>query len=153
PRVLVPARPGITNALGCVVADLRHDFVNTVNQPVPVLDEARARAILDEHARQGRELIAKEAVTPQTIRVVHSADMQFVGQTHILNVALPGPDVTRDQLQTLFEQAYFARFRVALPEIRASLVNLNTSVVGVRAPLDLSMLIDPHGRAASLADA
>ena len=34
PTVLVPARPGITNALGCVVADLRHDFVNTINQPV-----------------------------------------------------------------------------------------------------------------------
>ena len=44
PKVLVPARPGITNALGCVVADLRHDFVNTVNQPVALLDEAqRAR--------------------------------------------------------------------------------------------------------------
>ena len=40
-KVLVPARPGITNALGCVVADLRHDFVNTLNQPVAALDEAR----------------------------------------------------------------------------------------------------------------
>ena len=29
PRVLVPARPGITNALGCIVADLRHDFVHS----------------------------------------------------------------------------------------------------------------------------
>ena len=27
PKVLIPARPGLTNALGCVVADLRHDFV------------------------------------------------------------------------------------------------------------------------------
>ena len=27
-----------------VVADLRHDFVNTVNQPVAVLDEIRMRA-------------------------------------------------------------------------------------------------------------
>ena len=27
PEVLVPARPGLTNALGCLVADLRHDFV------------------------------------------------------------------------------------------------------------------------------
>src|SRR5690606_37491960 len=35
PRLLVPARPGITNALGCVVADLRHDFVRTLNRPVP----------------------------------------------------------------------------------------------------------------------
>ena len=34
PTVLVPARPGITSALGCLVADVRHDFVKTVNQPV-----------------------------------------------------------------------------------------------------------------------
>jgi len=27
PRVLIPARPGMTNALGCIVADLRHDYV------------------------------------------------------------------------------------------------------------------------------
>ena len=27
PEVLVPARPGLTNALGCLVADLRQDFV------------------------------------------------------------------------------------------------------------------------------
>ena len=34
PKVLVPARPGITNALGCVVADLRQDFTNTLNTPI-----------------------------------------------------------------------------------------------------------------------
>ena len=38
PKVLIPARPGLTNALGCVVADLRHDFVATINQPLPALD-------------------------------------------------------------------------------------------------------------------
>ena len=31
PKLLIPIRPGITNALGCAVADLRHDYVNTVN--------------------------------------------------------------------------------------------------------------------------
>ena len=150
PTVLVPARPGITNALGCVVADLRHDFVNTVNQPVALLDEAAMRAVLERHREEGAALIAKEAVTPETIRTIHSADMQFVGQTHILNVELPSPDVDRATLQKLFEEAYFARFRVELPEIRASLVNLNTSVIGARAAVDLSRLIDPAGRAAML---
>ena len=41
PRVLVPARPGITNALGCVVADLRHDFVRTLNRPLDTVDIAQ----------------------------------------------------------------------------------------------------------------
>jgi N-methylhydantoinase A len=153
PTVLVPARPGITNALGCVVADLRHDFVNTINQPVTLLDEASVREILLGHHREGKALIAKEAIEPETIRTIHSADMQFVGQTHILNVPLPSAEISRAMLQELFEKAYFARFRVELPEIRANLVNLNTSVIGVRPDVDLSRLIDPAGREASLDDA
>lgn len=153
PRVLVPARPGITNALGCVVADLRHDFVNTINQPVASLDEAKLREVLERHRNEGEALIAKEAVKPDAIRVTHSADMQFVGQTHIINVPLPSSSVTRATLQQLFEKAYFARFKVELPEIRANLVNLNTSVTGVRPQIDLSRLIDPAGRAATLEEA
>ncbi|RVC83406.1 hydantoinase/oxoprolinase family protein [Mesorhizobium sp. M4A.F.Ca.ET.022.05.2.1] len=153
PKVLVPARPGITNALGCVVADLRHDFVNTINQPVALLDEALLHEVLERHRSEGEELIAKEAVKPDTIRVTHSADMQFVGQTHIINVPLPSSTVTRATLQLLFEKAYFARFKVELPEIRANLVNLNTSVTGVRPAIDLSRLIDPAGRAATLEEA
>ena len=38
PNVLIPARPGLTNALGCLVANLRHDFVRTLNQPLASLD-------------------------------------------------------------------------------------------------------------------
>jgi N-methylhydantoinase A len=153
PKVLVPARPGITNALGCVVADLRHDFVNTVNQPVALVDETLIRQVLDRHREEGAKLIAKEAVQPQSLHVVHSADMQFVGQTHIINVPLPSAEPSRATLQNLFEKAYFARFKVELPEIRANLVNLNTSVIGVRPDIDLSRLIDPAGRAARLDDA
>lgn len=153
PKVLVPARPGITNALGCVVADLRHDFVRTLNRPLGALDQATIKAVLAEQKAEGIALIESEAVKPKTIRAVHSADMQFVGQTHIINVPLPSADVSIEQLQTLFEEAYFARFRVSLPEIRANLVNLNTSVIGEREAIDLALLIDGAGRAATLDEA
>jgi len=153
PRVLVPALPGITNALGCVVADMRQDFVNTVNRPVASLDEAEMRAILERQRAEGIALIEEEAVRPQSIRFSHSADMQFVGQTHIITVPLPSAEISRITLQALFEQAYFARFRVELPEIRANLVNLNTSVTGVRPALDLSRLVDPAARAPTLLQA
>jgi N-methylhydantoinase A len=150
PKVLVPARPGITNALGCVVADLRHDFVRTVNRPVAELDEEAMRAILEEQKAEGLALIGQEAVRPQSVGFAHSADMQFVGQTHLINVPLPSAELDRGTLQALFEKAYFARFRVSLPDIRANLVNLNTSVIGTRPDIDLSALIDPAGRAARL---
>lgn len=153
PRVLAPSRPGITNALGCVVADLRHDFVNTVNRPLDVADMDAVHALFDQQSGEGRRLIEKEAVAIEELREIRSVDMQFIGQTHLLRVPLPGPRPGREELQKRFEDAYFSRFHVELPEIRASLVNVNTSVIGRRQEIDLSMLIDPAGRRATLEDA
>jgi len=146
PRVLIPARPGITNALGCVVADLRHDFVRTLNRPLDSVDMAEVHAVMAGQEAQGRALIGAEKIALTGIAAEFSADMQFVGQTHLLRVALPGPTPTREALQALFEAAYHARFRVDLPQIRANLVNLNCSVIGTRPELDLSRLIDPADR-------
>ena len=78
--------------------------------------------------------------------MLHGADMQFRGQTHLIRIALPGADVSREELQALFEAAYFARFQVRLPEIRAVLVNLVTSVIGRRPRLP-ACLADRSGRA------
>jgi N-methylhydantoinase A len=146
PRVLIPARPGITNALGCVVADLRHDFVRTLIRPLDGVEMAAVHEVMAGQEAEGRALVAAERITLREVRAEYSADMQFVGQTHLLRVALPGPRPSRAEMQTLFEAAYHARFRVDLPSIRANLVNLNVSVVGVRPELDLSGLIDPAGR-------
>ncbi len=148
PKVLIPARPGITNALGCVVADLRHDFVRTLNRPLDTVDMTEVHAILAAQEAEGRRLIGQEKIALTTTRAEFSADMQFVGQTHLLRVPLPSATPGRELLQRLFEAAYHARFRVELPTIRAHLVNLNCSVIGERPALDLSRLIDPAGRQA-----
>lgn len=146
PKVLIPARPGITNALGCVVADLRHDFVRTLNRPLDVVDMAEVHGVLAAQEAEGRRLIGLEKVALTTVRAEYSADMQFVGQTHLLRVPLPSAAPARGELQRRFEAAYHARFRVDLPTIRANLVNLNVSVIGERPALDLSRLITPEGR-------
>jgi N-methylhydantoinase A len=143
PEVLVPARPGLTNALGCLVADLRQDFVNTLNVPLDDADMGRVRAILVEQRRRGEAINAAEESEIVSTAVAHGADMQFRGQTHLIRVALPGAEVSRAELQELFENAYFARFQVRLPEIRAVLVNLITSVIGRRRPFPLTALIAP----------
>ena len=146
PTVLIPARPGITNALGCVVADLRQDFVRTLNRPLDVVDIDTVHAILAEQDAEGRRLIGAESIRLKSVRSEFSADMQFVGQTHLLRVTLPSATPSRADLQHLFEAAYHQRFRVALPTIKANLVNLNVSVIGERPDMELSALIERGGR-------
>jgi N-methylhydantoinase A len=153
PEVLVPARPGLTNALGCLVADLRQDRVNTVNRPLDGIDIADVHAILDAQREGALAVIAEEAAEIEETIVLHNAEMQFRGQTHLIRVALPGTDVSREEMQALFEAAYFKRFQVRLPEIRAVLVNLVTSVIGRRRPFPLGALLDHAKRNASVAEA
>jgi len=153
PTVLMPARPGITNALGCALADLRHDFVRTLNQPLDALDETAVADVFQNQIAEGEALLDRETVELVERRHIHSVDMQFVGQSHILRVPLDGPSPSRQDLRQRFEAAYMARFKIALDEIRPKLVNINTSVIGVRPPLDLSLLIDPAGRQANETDA
>ena len=150
PRVLIPGRPGITNALGCVVADLRHDFARTVNRPLDVVDMDIVHAILAQQVAEGRRLIEAEGIHVEDIAILHGADMQFIGQTHLIGVPLPDGEVSRSEIQERFESGYFERFQVDLPEIRASLVNLKTSVIGVRPQIELDILIDPSGRLATV---
>ncbi len=153
PKLLIPVRPGITNALGCVVADARHDYVNTVNKPLPALDIALVWSTLEAQVAEGRATLAREGIAIEGTRILHFADMQFQGQSHILTLSLPQLKATKDELQRLFEAAYWERFGVELPEIRAVLVNLHTAVIGLRPRLDLAMLASADESAADLTGA
>jgi N-methylhydantoinase A len=153
PEVLVPARPGLTNALGCLVADLRQDRVNTLNRPLDGLDMAEVRAVFEAQREGSLAAIAEERTEVEEVTVLHGADMQFRGQTHLIRVPLPRADLATEEVQALFEAAYFKRFQVRLPEIRAVLVNLVTSVVGRRRAFPLASLLDRAARRRTLDEA
>mgnify|MGYP002654203836 CR=1 FL=1 len=144
PEVLVPARPGLTNALGCLVADLRQDLVNTLNRGLDDIPEEEIAATLAAQRERGLATVLAEKGEVEDALVLHSAEMQFRGQTHLIRVALPHATMTRAEVQAAFEAAYFARFQIRMPEIRAVLVNLNTSVIGKRPGFSLAGLL-PDG--------
>jgi N-methylhydantoinase A len=152
PTVLVPARPGITSALGCLVADVRHDFVKTINRDLTRMDVGEARAILASQVDEGRRLLASEGVEIETVTVQHEADMQFVGQTHVLTVPISRTDFERDELLLGFEKAYWERFEVELNQMRCLVMSLRTAVIGRRRQVSLEGLAGAPA-SGSLADA
>src|SRR6478752_4174928 len=89
---LVPRFPGITSALGCVLADLRHDMVQTVNLMLEGLD---ARSLAVRMAAAGKEasaVIAAAGIPVERIEVIYELDMHYLGQTHTVSVPLPVED-------------------------------------------------------------
>ncbi|RAI02190.1 hydantoinase [Acuticoccus sediminis] len=145
PKIVVPRFPGLTSALGCILADVRHDFVQTVNAPMKTLDVSAADAILAAQAEAGRDLLKREKVDVAEVRIVHEADLLYKGQTHVLRVPIEGDTFDREQVLAAFAEAYWTRFELAFPEMVPMLMNLRTTIVGVRERVDLTLFAPVGG--------
>jgi len=139
PKVLVPRFPGITSALGCVLADLRHDFSHTIWRPIAEVDPSDAEAVLSEQESRGREMIAGEGVPVAGIEVIFEADMLYRGQSHVFRIPVSNPGFTHDGVVKILREHYSARFGIELHEMIPILASLRTTVVGRRKPIDLEL--------------
>ncbi len=98
---LVPRYPGVTSALGCIIADIRHDQVMTVNLTLDALDAAALDARMTEAGREARAVVEGSGLAVERIDVAYELDMHYQGQTHTVAVPLPctlgetGTGVTR----------------------------------------------------------
>lgn len=146
---LVPRFPGVTSALGCVIADMRHDFVRTVNRPLGALDtDALGKAIAD-YAAEGERLVRAAGVELEAIASEIELDMSYVGQTHTLAVPLDTPKPDAAAIRTAFEKAYKAAFGRLLEGIEMRVLTLRVAVVGKRPKIDLSRLAPQGGSVAA----
>lgn len=141
---VVPRFPGVTSALGCVIADLRHDQVQTVNLMVDGLDVAALDAHMVAAGEKARAVVAAAGIVVERIDVVFELDMHYLGQTHTVAVSLPvtlasgGTGVSEAAIRTAFDVAYAAAFGRLLPGIPARIVSLRTAAIGRRPAFDLS---------------
>jgi N-methylhydantoinase A len=148
PTVLVPRFPGITSALGCVLADLRYDFAQSIDQPLRAVDCARIDAVFSEHLARGRKLVTQNRVPVKEIKAIFEADLLYRGQTHVLRIPVHSPGFDADEVLAAFVAAYRARFDIELPGMMAMLVSVRTAVIGVREGVNLEMLAPRGGQPA-----
>ncbi len=144
---LVPRFPGITSALGCVLADLRHDMVQTVNMMLEGLQPTALEIRMAAAGREASEVIKAAGIPVERIDVLYELDMHYLGQTHTVSVPLPvGADaqgVSEGVIRKAFETAYSASFSRLLPGLAVRIVSLRVAAIGRRPSFDFSVFA-PH---------
>lgn len=148
---LVPRFPGVTSALGCVVADMRHDRVQTVNRLLSELDAAElGRAILRD-AEETRAVLGSAGVSFSAIDRLVELDMLYLGQTHTVGVPLEigEDDLTADAIREAFEAAYRSAFGRLLDGIPMRVMNYRIAVIGRRPQLDMALFAPQGGKPAA----
>ena len=146
---LVPRYPGVTSALGCIIADVRHDQVRTLNLALDTIDATALDVRMVAEAEAARAVVAAAGLPVESIDTVFELDMHYAGQTH--TVAVPLPVVLRDgttgitaaAVRAAFEAAYSRAFTRLLPGLPVRIVTLRTAAIGRRPAFDLAMLAPP----------
>lgn len=147
---LVPRFPGVTSALGCVIADMRHDYVRTVNRLLDDLDPEHIAEMIREIGLDGSGLLERAGISFEGRRLTVEIDMSYLGQTHTVAAVLPGDfftevAVTRALIRGAFEAAYKAAYGRLLERIPVRVLNLRVAAIGQRRKFDLALLAPPEG--------
>ncbi|QPH53224.1 hydantoinase/oxoprolinase family protein [Pontivivens ytuae] len=152
-RAIVPRYPGVTSAMGCVIADMRQDFVQTVNSLTAGLDTCTLGQVMQRHVDEGLALLDAAKSSFEARDTVFELDMAYVGQTHTVSVPIPvsvvegtvsAPSVA--EIEDAFDTAYTATYGRLLKDGTRRVMNLRSAVIGRRPKFDLTTLAPQGGR-------
>ena len=133
PRVIVPPMPAHFSALGMLLADLKHDYVQTF---VRELAETTGAQIADAFAsleKSATQTLNEEGATEEQIFLRRFLDMRYCGQEY----TLPVP-VTEDLsgmtdfsvIRSRFDQLHQEHYGHSAPQEPVMMVNLRLSALG-----------------------
>jgi N-methylhydantoinase A len=135
-RVLVPAHPGVTSALGLLLADVVHDLAQTWLRPVARAKASDLRSRLGALERDGRELLAASGHANGRGRIELALDLRYRGQAYELTVPLRGIGVEALRAaERAFHSAHERAYGHARPVEETEIVTLRARAVArVRPP-------------------
>ena len=133
----VPVYPGLTSALGTVMADVRHDFVQPVRRLLSEVTRADMDKIIRAHRAEGEELLKLQGIQRVDAHDLALA-MFYAGQRHTVSVNIAADQLAIADLNALFAEAYRQKNGMTL-ERPVMLVSVQSSVIAKTKGLDLKM--------------
>ena len=141
PSVLVPVAPGVTSALGLLMADLRHDFAQTVLKPGSELSAAEITSWFEQLESQAIEQMSREGVAAEDVSLVRAADARYVGQGYELEVIVASGKLEQSDVEDIierFHEAHIRNYGYASRDNPVEVVNLKVTALASMPRPDLA---------------
>jgi N-methylhydantoinase A len=131
--------PAHFSAVGMLMTDIRHDYVQTHARPLAEADFAAIRAICENFVEQGMTLLAAEGVAQADREVRLSMDIRYVGQEFYLNTPVSRDEIARADQETIrrnFDALHQRHYGQSAAHRPVEVVNVRASAIGKRAKMD-----------------
>jgi len=139
-EVIVPPHPGITSALGLLIADLKYDAIHTQFQVSTTADLSRFNSEFADMEAELTARLTEDGLKPSDVTFQRAGDLRYLGQGYELRVPFDLGKITTDALQTVwqrFHTSHTEEYGHAFPDSPIEVVNLRLTAVGQSRPLDL----------------
>ncbi len=138
PRVISPLVPGVTSAVGLLIADVKHDYIKSRLTPLSTLDANEFKRIFDALCKQGEQDLKAEGFADADISIQYALDIRYQGQGYDLKVPLSEADIKQPNTQTIrekFNQLHERLYGHAANDGDAEIVNYRIESIGKLSPV------------------
>lgn len=89
PKVMSPLAPGVTSALGLLLADVRHDYVRSHLDPLASLQPDFVNQQFKELAEKAVAELVSEGFSTREVQISYFMDIRYSGQGYEITVPAP----------------------------------------------------------------
>lgn len=136
PKVIIPRFPAHFSALGMLLADQRHDFVQTYLHPLNEIDFSELSKLVEEMIARAEALLSGEGISTTHVSYQPYLDLRYIGQEFTLSVpvsksAIKSGDVS--SIRKAYDEMHDRNYGHHATDEPVELVNLRVVSTGKTA--------------------
>ena len=124
PKVIVPAYPGISSAMGLLQTDVKHQYLQSRMVSLLNLSEEEANGLFDGLVERAREEARNEGFSPNEVELLRQLDLRYPYQGYELTITCPNntfqegnKQAIRNEFDGLHKQVYGTSAPEEVPEV------------------------------------
>ncbi|MFL6950180.1 MAG: hydantoinase/oxoprolinase family protein [Xanthobacteraceae bacterium] len=132
--VIVPLYPGVYSAIGLLLSDVKHDYVQSKLAAIAGVAPADVNTMFAQLAARAANDLRQDGFSLEQIRIERALDMRYAGQGYEITVACEAEPVTAATLaalRTRFDQQHKAMFGHMAPEEPVEIVSYRVRGIGI----------------------
>jgi N-methylhydantoinase A len=136
--VIVPLYPGVFSAMGLLMSDVRHDYVQSKMTPLADITTEAVNAMFAQLTAQAVEELRGDGFAGDRIRIERALDMRYAGQGYEIAIPCPAQPLVAAgliALRTSFDAQHKAMFGHMAPEEPVEIVSYRVRGIGLLPPV------------------
>jgi N-methylhydantoinase A len=136
--VIVPLYPGVYSAIGLIMSDVKHDYIQSRMTPLSELTPVDVNSMFARLEAAAAADLCEDGFAPDAVRIRRALDMRYAGQGYEITMAC-GDEPFRDgalaALRARFDAQHKSMFGHSAPEEPVEIVSYRVRGVGLVPPV------------------